>query len=162
MVLLHLLRFVFGFIVKKYAVIYFGSSCFFRFLLLCFICGQNFFFNDTMLWKTQDKKEAAFLATGVENDNLLILNSFNLFYLFWEGREYFYDKKELLLIIKNSCCLLLFLWLMLSLFSCFNDRNWKRTFFRQSFWTDRCYTFKSVPVFRSVAPYCAAILCAAS
>ena len=79
----------FGFIAKKYAVIYFGSSCFFHFLLLCFICGRNFFFNNIMLLKTQDKKGSDFLAIEVKNDNLLILNSFNLFYLFLERTEVF-------------------------------------------------------------------------
>ena len=39
----------------------------------------------------QDKKGADFLAIEVKNDNLLIFNSFNLFYLFWERRGYFYD-----------------------------------------------------------------------
>ena len=45
----------------------------------------------------QDKKGADFLAIEVKNDNLLIFNSFNLFYLFWEERGYFHDKKKLLL-----------------------------------------------------------------
>ena len=44
------------------------------------------------------KRRNDFLATG-KNDNLLIFNRFNLFYLFWEGLEGVYDKKRI--VIKN-------------------------------------------------------------
>ncbi|MGN1079498.1 MAG: hypothetical protein ACI4TE_04925, partial [Alphaproteobacteria bacterium] len=71
----------------------------------------------------QDKKGADFLAIEVKNDNLLIFNSFNLFYLFWEERGYFHDKKKELLLkilkiiiiysyLYSSCCFYLIVFMI--------------------------------------------------
>ena len=71
----------------------------------------------------QDKKGADFLAIEVKNDNLLIFNSFNLFYLFWEERGYFYDKKRIVIKnFKNNNYLFLSFLFVLLLFDCFYDR----------------------------------------
>ena len=71
----------------------------------------------------QDKKGADFLAIEVKNDNLLIFNGFNLFYLFWEERGYFHDKKRIVIKnFKNNNYLFLSLFFVFLLLDCFNDR----------------------------------------